>query len=73
MYNCECFRIGGPFIGADPNCPAHGTQATDRRERIEHLEEQLFKLSNNGKIEPDVWSVLQALLNLVKEGLHGNV
>lgn len=21
---CECYKIGGPFIDVDPNCPVHG-------------------------------------------------
>lgn len=29
---CECYKIGGPFIAEDPDCPAHGREA-QRRER----------------------------------------
>lgn len=26
--DCQCNRIGGPFIGADPMCPTHGIDGT---------------------------------------------
>lgn len=31
--SCQCFQIGGPFIGADPDCPAHGTEAQAEKAR----------------------------------------
>lgn len=31
---CDCFKIGGPFIAEDPDCPEHGTEARDRRDRL---------------------------------------
>ena len=34
--SCECYRIGGPFISFDPECPAHGYEAQrEERERAE--------------------------------------
>lgn len=34
--SCECYRIGGPFITFDPECPAHGYEAQRaERERAE--------------------------------------
>jgi len=30
---CECYKIGGPFIAEDPDCPEHGTEARQREER----------------------------------------
>ena len=32
---CECYRVGGPFIAEDPNCPIHGyeAQAREKEER----------------------------------------
>ena len=30
--SCECYKIGGPFIAEDPNCPFHGTEAQMREE-----------------------------------------
>lgn len=43
---CECFKIGGPFIAEDPNCPIHGREA-QQRER-DH-EDEIASL--NRKIE----------------------
>ena len=33
--SCDCHTIGGPFIGADPNCEAHGHAAAEEREAME--------------------------------------
>jgi uncharacterized small protein (DUF1192 family) len=41
---CECYVIGGPFIGADPECPAHGDEATRRADRIDELEQRIAAL-----------------------------
>ena len=27
---CECYKIGGPFIAEDPDCPIHGHEAQQR-------------------------------------------
>ncbi len=35
---CDCYQIGGPWIGADPNCEAHGTEAVAERKRQEDRE-----------------------------------
>jgi hypothetical protein len=32
---CDCFKIGGPFIAEDPDCPVHGTEAQAREARRE--------------------------------------
>lgn len=46
---CECYQIDGPFIGADPNCPAHGDggmHETIQKQaaRIERLEAALREI-----------------------------
>lgn len=48
---CECYKIGGPFIAEDPDCPIHGREAQERElnkekelERIERLEERIERL-----------------------------
>lgn len=33
MSSCDCYRIGGPFIAEDPECPEHGWEAKKERER----------------------------------------
>jgi hypothetical protein len=35
--SCECFKVGGPFISEDPDCPRHGTEA-QREEKIREAE-----------------------------------
>jgi hypothetical protein len=32
---CDCYKIGGPWIAEDPDCPVHGTEAQSRREQEE--------------------------------------
>lgn len=27
---CECYKVGGPFIAEDPDCPIHGREAQER-------------------------------------------
>ena len=44
-YKCECYKVGGPFIAEDPECPEHG-YAAQRQNDIaqqdrEALEEEL--------------------------------
>lgn len=29
---CDCYKIGGPFIAEDPDCPIHGREAQQERE-----------------------------------------
>lgn len=36
--SCDCYRIGGPFITFDPECPAHGLEA-QAKEREREKEE----------------------------------
>lgn len=54
----ECYRIGGPWIAEDPNCPVHGYEAVREREereaaerallsRIEELERRLTELEES--------------------------
>lgn len=46
MFTCECFRIDGPYIGADPNCPRHGVEATIRSEKIDSLRVRVENLAS---------------------------
>ncbi len=32
---CECYKIGGPWIAEDPDCPVHGRDAQWEREQRE--------------------------------------
>ena len=47
---CDCFRIGGPFIAEDPDCPIHGRQSIGRSETIETILEQV----RDGELSPSV-------------------
>ena len=42
--SCECYKIGGPFIAEDPNCPTHGREAQEREAEREALEERVSSL-----------------------------
>jgi hypothetical protein len=57
---CECYKIGGPWISFDPDCPAHGLEAQEREaereadreallQRIATLEAAVEKLQGIGK------------------------
>ncbi len=39
---CECYKIGGPWIDFDPECPAHGYEA-QRKEREQEQEKNAFE------------------------------
>ncbi len=37
---CDCYKIGGPWIAEDPNCPVHGIEAQRRSAALDDLQEQ---------------------------------
>lgn len=39
--SCQCYQIGGAFIGADPDCPVHGNEAVSSEEQINELRSAL--------------------------------
>jgi hypothetical protein len=52
---CDCYKIGGPWIAEDPECPIHGQRAqknekeqaerdTQYQEKIESLEARVLDL-----------------------------
>jgi hypothetical protein len=54
---CDCYKIGGPWIAEDPDCPVHGRDAQMRKqwadeeqaslnERIEELERRVAALED---------------------------
>jgi len=59
--SCQCNRVGGPFVAEDPDCPAHGTEAKRRKERIEDLGER-------AKTETDVAVLREIVADLVVLG-----
>jgi|688.fasta_scaffold200156_5 hypothetical protein len=67
MFECDCYKIGGPFVGADPNCPTHGTQADERQKRIDKLRDQLEKLNLSGQLSDAVYYSLLELVSLIED------
>jgi len=55
--SCECYKVGGPFISEDPDCPRHGTEA-QREEKAREAE----TLAQEDKIR-----VLERQLNIVTD------
>lgn len=43
---CECYKIGGPFIAEDPDCPAHGVDGYEKR--LAKLEAENERLKKEG-------------------------
>lgn len=45
---CECYKIGGPFIAEDPDCPVHGYEARrredDRSTEMDEIRQRLTAL-----------------------------
>lgn len=42
---CECFKIGGPFIAEDPDCPEHGRNAQEREHERFDMQHQIQELT----------------------------
>lgn len=38
---CDCYKIGGPWITFDPDCPTHGYEAQRRDDDIESRFQEL--------------------------------
>jgi hypothetical protein len=61
---CECYRIDGPFIGADPDCPLHGRSPVKAEPVL--TEEQVAALSRALQVlctstDPDATAALTSL------------
>lgn len=39
--SCDCYKIGGPWIDVDPNCPFHGYDAQRQQEIEEQRKQEL--------------------------------
>lgn len=63
---CDCYKIGGPWIAEDPDCPVHGTEAQRERERQEleweTLEERVALLERIVDRQDKQIRVLQGML-----------
>lgn len=58
---CDCFKIGGPWIAEDPNCPVHGTEAKERANSIRELRSKI----KTAKSVEELADVLIELIDLV--------
>lgn len=43
--SCECYRIGGPWVAEDPNCPSHGVEAQERSRKMDRLRSKVNTVS----------------------------
>lgn len=54
---CECYRIGGPFVAEDPDCPEHGweaqREAREQEEEQASLDQRLSRLERLVKVQSD--------------------
>lgn len=60
---CDCYKIGGPWIAEDPNCPVHGTQAQRKRDEASDLRKRIIKADNIS----DLKNLMIELLDLIEE------
>jgi len=60
---CDCYRIGGPWIAEDPNCPVHGTEAKRKRETASALRSKI----ENATTFEGLQEVMISLLELIEE------
>lgn len=67
MFGCDCFRIGGPWIGANPQCPRHGDAAvaeqTAREARISQLRARVNSAKNTRQLKALLLEILDAMEN----------
>lgn len=38
---CDCYKVGGPWVAEDPDCPVHGREAQMRQEWQEEKEQEM--------------------------------
>ncbi len=64
---CECYKIGGPWIAEDPNCPVHGAAAQHERQvqcsQIDDLQEGLDQVQTLEQMK----DLMHEVLNLLRE------
>lgn len=72
--SCECYKVGGPFVAEDPDCPLHGREAQqieaeyqeDRRSLTERIEE-LEALVESQSLQ--IYDILKKLDGLTPENV----
>jgi hypothetical protein len=59
---CDCYRIGGPWIAEDPNCPTHGTEARIKSEETESLRTKIENATSFDELK----DLMIELLNVIE-------
>lgn len=58
---CDCYRIGGPWIAEDPNCPAHGTEAQRKRKESAALRRKIEQAKTFEELKSYVLELLDRI------------
>lgn len=65
--SCQCYRIGGPFIAEDPECPAHGTYAQSERRRKSGIADRLRDLLHTTPLDMDARETIQDAISALED------
>lgn len=71
--SCDCYKIGGPWITYDPNCPAHGDEARRERKEQEEREAKLEDEALKLRQEHEQTLKLLAAQNKSLEAMNENI
>jgi hypothetical protein len=63
---CQCYKIGGPFIAEDPDCPAHGTEAQACAIERESERDQITFMAEQAMLSGTAVEIRQALASAVR-------
>lgn len=80
---CECYKVGGPWVDYDPNCPVHGDEAQriqeqerqekeETRHREESLEERVSSLEDTVKKLHEIITRQNIVIETMAEILRQN-
>lgn len=59
---CECYKIGGPFIAEDPDCPIHGREAQEREKWAAAEKEE--EMSRYEEIMSTLYNLQQVIVRM---------
>lgn len=59
---CECYKIGGPFIAEDPDCPIHGHEAQQREKLVAAEREE--EMGRYEEIMSTLYNLQQAIVRM---------
>ncbi len=58
----ECYRVGGPWIAEDPNCPIHGWAAQRRSDDLDVLQSKI----GEAETVEELRELMLEMLNLMR-------